>query len=365
MLAPASPAHLDQIMGRLRAESASWGFEPPLLDVLNSLKRLSHESLELPSSLTAALHELDWDLGLRHHVMLASPIWSGNPYLVFTHDLLANADSVASHYNAALQAYRDANGISSHSRPMPDLLISDEAVEAPFWLDDLHSGKRTRPSVFRSDRGWILEQVGGAEFVFEPGGDGWEAAARLRKWLVSTRHRISPRALTLTMFFRLLMVDQFIHGIGGGRYDQVTDRFIAGHYGLEPPTFGVTTATLYFPTALGRKRACVPCVKQEGHYLKHDALGQRKRQLVEQIASLPRRSAQRAARFSEMHRELRQAANGSELLQRWQEKLQQVMEQEKQEQSLFDRELVYAIQPRERLVQIISRYQSEIDRISE
>jgi exopolyphosphatase/guanosine-5'-triphosphate,3'-diphosphate pyrophosphatase len=38
------------------------------------------------AALTNATHELDWKLGLRHHVLLASPIWSSEPFLVFAHD---------------------------------------------------------------------------------------------------------------------------------------------------------------------------------------------------------------------------------------------------------------------------------------
>jgi hypothetical protein len=266
---------------------------------------------------------------------------------------------VASHYNRALESYRNEHGITTQSRPMPNLLISDEAVEIPFWLDDLHTGKRTRPSVFRGDRGWILELVSGDEFVFDPSLEPDEVSARLSKWLMQTRHRITPRAMTNMLFLRLLLVDQFIHGIGGGRYDQVTDRFIASFYQIEPPKFGVTTATMYFPTAIGRQRVCVPCIRQEGHRLKHAILGPRKRELVAQIASLPRRSAQRASRFYEMHRELSRAAAEHPALQRWQARFRETQEQERQEQTLFDRELFYALQPRARLQQIIERYRSE------
>jgi hypothetical protein len=361
LLEPPTPAHLRQIQLSLENAEATWGFAPELADILLSLRRLSLESLNLPSALANAMHELDWSLGLRHHLLVSSPLWTCEPHLVFAHDLIARADQVASHYNAALQSYRDEHHITTHSRPMPDLLTSDEAVEIPFWLDDLHTGKRVRPSVFRSDRGWILELVSGDEFVFDPTLAPDEASSRLDKWLMQTRHRITPRAMTNMLFLRLLLVDQFIHGIGGGRYDQVTDRFIASFYQMQPPKFGVTTATMYFPAAIGRQRVCVPCVRQEGHRLKHAILGERKRELVAQIAALPRRSAQRASSFYEMHRELSRAASENPALQRWQTKLQQTQEQEKQDETLFDRELFYALQPRERLQRMIERYRSEID----
>ncbi|WP_428938413.1 hypothetical protein [Fontivita pretiosa] len=361
LLAPPTPQHLNYIASQFEHASRGWDFSPVLPRVLSSLRRLAMESLNLPAALCTATHELDWQLGLRHHVLLAGPVWSSDVFLVFVHDLLANADVAASHYNHALGAYRAEHGISSKMRPMPDLFVGPDAVEAPFWLDDLHSGRRSRPSVFRSDRGWVLELVGGEQFVFEKAVDGWEASGRLQRWLSMARHRISPRALTLTTFVRLMMVDQFVHGIGGGQYDQVTDRLIAWHYGLEPPHFSVTTATMYFPAALGRQRVCLPCVKQELHRLRHSVLGQRKRELVAQIEALPRRSRERAQKYYQMHSELAAAARASGALQRWQQRLLEAQQREKEERILFDRELFYALQPPERLQQMIQQYARQFD----
>jgi len=354
-----TPSHLAQIEQRLQNTSAQWDFKPELTELLLTLRRLALESTNLPSALANAMHELDWQLGMRHHILLASPIWMSEAHLLLAHDLIARADVIAIQYNTALQSYRDEQGIHSHMRPMPDLLISEEAVEIPFWLDDLQSGKRSRPSVFRRDGGWMLQLIGGEEFVFDPQVDGWTAAQRFGRWLNQTQHRITPRALTNMLFLRLFLSDYFIHGIGGGRYDQVTDRLIELHFCMEPPKFGVTTATMYFPDAIGKERVCIPCVKQEGHHLKHNLLGSRKRQLVAQIASLPRRSADRAARFSEMRRELSSLAIHSDVLQRWQDRFRETQEREKQEQTLFDRELFYAIQPRERLNEMIGKYRAE------
>jgi hypothetical protein len=46
-------------------------------------------------------------------------------------------------------------------------------------------------------------------------------------------------------------------------------------------------------------------------------------------------------------------------MQQWREKLRQTQESEKQEQTLFDRELFYAIQPRQRLAEMIERCAAE------
>jgi hypothetical protein len=162
------------------------------------------------------------------------------------------------------------------------------------------------------------------------------------------------------MFLRLALVDQFVHGIGGGRYDQVTDRLIELHFGIGAPRFSVTTATLIFPQAVGQSRVCLPCVMEEGHRLKHSLLGERKEHLVGAIASAPRGSPKRAELFQTMHRELREIAKASPLLAKWSERVEQTRQREREEDVLFDRELFYAIQPRERLESLISRYNSAL-----
>jgi hypothetical protein len=360
LLSSPSRAHLDHIQSRFDEARHDWDFQPMLPKVIDLLRRDGTASLSLSAGLTSAMHELDWSLGLRHHALLGSPLWNDEPFLLFAHDLVSNAESMASHYNAALDGYRDASGITSHMRPMPDLYVGDEAIEVPFWLDDLHAGRRTRPCVYKCDRGFVLKLTSGDEFLFEPSIGDWEAARRLQKWLASTRHRLSPRALTLTMFVRMVMCDQFTHGIGGGRYDQVTDRLIASHYGIEPPHFSVTTITMYFPSALGVERVCLPCVKQEGHRLRHRLLGQRKRELVAAIDALPRRSAQRSATFFQMHHEIGQALARSDQWQRMQGRLRDTQAQFKLEQTLFDREIFYALQPETRLKRAIELYRGQL-----
>ena len=357
LLQPPTPAHVQRVASRFDEAARSWEFQSLLPHMLDSLRRLALESHSLSSALTSAQHELDWSLGLRHHGLLASPIWVSEPFLLFAHHVLARAGDFAAAYNASLAEYRAAQGMRSAQRPMPDLFASDESIEMPFWLDDLATGKRSRPSVFRAGDGSIvLSLLCGETFAFDASLDGWEAAHRLSRFLTSAAHRLAPRALMLTMFSRLCMADQFVHGIGGGRYDQVTDRLIARHFKLEPPTFCVTTATLYLPQALGRERVCVPCVVHAGHRLRHSVLGRRKLELVEEISALPRRSPQRQLVFQAMHNQLDAAALKHPALAHWRDVLEETKIRAREEQTLFDRELFYAMQPRERLLKLIKRY---------
>jgi hypothetical protein len=76
---------------------------------------------------------------------------------------------------------------------------------------------------------------------------GAEAAvAELAAW--SRRGvKIRSRALVTTLWARLALGDLFLHGIGGAKYDQVTDRLIERFFGLQPPGIMVLSATLYLP----------------------------------------------------------------------------------------------------------------------
>jgi hypothetical protein len=357
-LSPPTPVHVEEIARSLATAAAGWPFRPMLDPILASLRRQSIDDVSLSAALTNAQHELDWDLGLRHRVLLASPLMTSAPYLAFVHHVLALADRFAADYNAALADYRVEAGITSNTRPMPDLRASPTTAEVPFWFDDLAAGTRGRAQVVRSDGGWSLAS-GDDRFPLDPAADGLAAAERLGAWLSARNLRLAPRALTLTTFLRLLVVDQFVHGIGGGRYDQVTDRLLSSHFGIAPPRFAVTTATLIFPGAVGQTRVCVPCVQQDGHRLRHGLLGEAKREAVAAIDALPRRSVQRSLAFHNLHAALSAAALDHPALKAWAQRYEATQRAEREEQVLFDRELFYAVQTRERLGGMVERYRAE------
>jgi hypothetical protein len=59
--------------------------------------------------------------------------------------------------------------------------------------------------------------------------------------------KVRSRALTTTLYARLFLGDLFIHGIGGAKYDELTDEIVRRFYGFEPPRFMVLSATLLLP----------------------------------------------------------------------------------------------------------------------
>jgi hypothetical protein len=84
-----------------------------------------------------------------------------------------------------------------------------------------------------------------------------EGAAALAEQLGSALcpWKLRPKALLTTMYLRLFLADLFIHGIGGGKYDELTDEILRRHFEIKPPTFAVLSATVYLPRRKGHVTA--------------------------------------------------------------------------------------------------------------
>lgn len=150
--------------------------------------------------------ELRW--GCENVELPVSSLSQSTAFRRFAAHITANLPRFRTAYNRAVAEYRIAHGIRSRSHPVPDLAEN----ELPFW-----------------------------EFT---------DTGRVRATPATPPERLRPRALTLTLFVRLCLADWFIHGIGGAKYDEVTDAVIRDFFGLEPPAFQVVTGTLHLPSRL-------------------------------------------------------------------------------------------------------------------
>ena len=355
LLDPPTPAHLEGLIasaGAARQDGRASELVAAFLGKCRAFlvdQRDAIAPLDLPSVLANAQHALDWDLGLRYHALTLSGLLASPAWAAFVSAVAADAAPFAGAYNRALAEYRSEAGIDSAERPMPDLAVEQEHVELPFWLDDLSAGRRRRASVILAEKRFVL--AGREPFVF---GTDPEAPDRLLAWLRSQQLRLAPRALSLTMFLRLFVCDLFVHGIGGGHYDQVTDRIIRDYFRLEPPAFAVATATLYHPLSVGRERVCMPCLVHEGHELAHRVLGPAKQEWLARIAQAPTARERRAV-FEQMHEARRAAMPRDPAYRQWQAKLEAAKAKLAEEADLFDRELFYGVQPPGRLAGMIGR----------
>ena len=67
------------------------------------------------------------------------------------------------------------------------------------------------------------------------------------KTLLSKGIKIRPKAIANTMYSRMFFSDLFVHGIGGAKYDLITDEIIRAFFSVGPPEYATISATLHLP----------------------------------------------------------------------------------------------------------------------
>ncbi|HEX4588549.1 MAG TPA: hypothetical protein VH120_01390 [Gemmataceae bacterium] len=156
--------------------------------------------------------------------------------------LLADLPEFHATYNDCVRDYRRRHRIRSANHPVPDLHRDGDWLEAPFWAWRVGGQRRGRLFVRAAAGGWRLR-------INDESWPDLPRATACQRWqqMDGNGYKIRTRALTTTLFARLCLADLFIHGIGGGKYDELTDAIIARHFRLQPPAFLVLTGTLRLP----------------------------------------------------------------------------------------------------------------------
>ncbi|MBI3838022.1 MAG: hypothetical protein HY288_08825 [Planctomycetia bacterium] len=168
----------------------------------------------------------------------------------FTCHLLARLPRLWEEYNRSVADYRKAHHVRSTAHPVPDLAMEDGWLEAPFWIWDRANPRRRRLFVRQRGDEIVLSDRLGLEhaLLLSPESDAQRAVEQLLQ-LAADGIRLRTRALITTLFARLFLGDIFLHGIGGAKYDQVTDLVISRFFGIEPAGYMTLTATLRLPIA--------------------------------------------------------------------------------------------------------------------
>lgn len=161
----------------------------------------------------------------------------------FVIEMATDSERFVGVYNAELGAYRTRNAVRSAAQPVPDLSAEGNRTELPLWRIDEHRRETVWVEMDASGR---TRLVAGDSVIADLPDDTASAANAL----LESGELIAPKALALTLFIRMFCCDLFIHGIGGARYDEVTDGVIVGYFGVEPPAAAVATMTLHLPLGL-------------------------------------------------------------------------------------------------------------------
>ena len=174
-----------------------------------------------------------------------------DPFLWFASHLLLELPRFRDVHNEVLGEFRKVNRIRSRTHPVPELNAEHDGwLEAPFWV--WRAGEDQRQRAFAKQVGREIHLSDGKEtfatLPLSPDGEACCAVEVLRE-LPQRGIRLRTRALTTTLFSRLCLSDLFVHGIGGSKYDEMTDRIIHRFYRLAPPSFLTLSATLHLPLA--------------------------------------------------------------------------------------------------------------------
>ena len=120
---------------------------------------------------------------------------------------------------------------------------------------------------------------------------------------------IHPRAFLMTAVIRSTSPHPMIHGMGGERYEQVTDRWAKAFLGIQLPPISVCTADLRLPLEAPDSDTSELDPHEAIRRLEHDPWPAEttKIDLAEAIRLAPRRSPERRRLFDEMQTRLRAA----------------------------------------------------------
>lgn len=161
-----------------------------------------------------------------------SAISHSKEFQIFACDIIEEIEEFHRAYNSSLDEHRRLHHIRSPANPFPGLIRDGELWELPLWgLDSLGRRHKLFAGGAAGKRFVVRDDVHDRTSPIEP-----ETVLLLR---------MRPRAVCLTIFLRLFVGDLFVHGVGGGNYDQVTDRIIEKYYAASPPGYVVCSRTRF------------------------------------------------------------------------------------------------------------------------
>ncbi len=235
----------DSFAARVQAVSHEVLSQPLIAEFWNLVREARLRSDNLGRCLAEARHRLEGRWNQHTWEVPLSTVCESPAFARFAAHLLVHLPQLREIYNASLHEYRLVNHVRSRAHPVPDLELDGPWCEAPFWLWSDASPARKRAFVRAGAQGLELTDREGIQLQLPMTADaaGDQAVEALRT-LAQQGVKLRPRALVTTMYARLVLCDLFLHGIGGAKYDQLTDLIIDRFFGLRPPGFVTLSATL-------------------------------------------------------------------------------------------------------------------------
>ncbi|MBY0521883.1 MAG: hypothetical protein K2R98_00705 [Gemmataceae bacterium] len=227
---------------------AAWGMESMLPAFWGEVRRQSERTPLLGERFAAARRHLERRWGCHNLELPISVLCRTEAFAWFALLLLSEANEFHRVYNTTVREHRHRLGIRSKNHPVPDLAEEDDWLEMPFWAGRVGEARRGRLFVRTTTAGRLELRSNREPMPPLPLAPG-DLRATVAAWqnLEANGFKVRSRALTTTLFARVFLSDLFLHGIGGGNYDILTDDLIRSHFHLDPPAFMVISATRHLP----------------------------------------------------------------------------------------------------------------------
>lgn len=233
-----------RLKDRLAESQLAAGWEPLVEQYWNEVNDVAEAmgGRNLAYAFAAARHRLELSTGLRNLEVPLSQVVDTKEFTAFLYQIVEQAEAFGAIYNRSIQDYRDVHKIRGRLQPVPDLNQRDGWQEVPFWI--WHRDDPVRKPLFFRRAGAQFGLTDFASLRFELNSESFaDQISELRIQGI----KIRPRALMTTLYARLVLSDLFIHGIGGSKYDQVTDLIAERFFGCSLPGYLTATATLKLP----------------------------------------------------------------------------------------------------------------------
>ena len=183
-------------------------------------------------------HRFEQDAKLQTLEIPVSHVAQTQSFSAFLLEILTRHQEFQQIYNSTIRTYRALHKIKNEAQPIPELCETGGWTETPFWIWTRDNPKRRSLFVKQTDELIsISDQV-----LFEKRFTANCILEELHQTITS-EICVRPKALMTTMFCRLIISDLFIHGVGGAKYDQLTDAITQQLFKINLPTYITATAT--------------------------------------------------------------------------------------------------------------------------
>lgn len=309
------------------------------------------------------------------HEIRLSKLCQTSAWRTFVAQMLLTAREMAAGYNAAQADYRQQHRVRTAGRPVPPLRVSPEWTELPLWAIGPDEPRR---------RLYVREGDGTIELRTDHDELGtWtrtalrQAANHADPWPLERKGwSLRPRALVLSAFVRLYLADLFIHGIGGAKYDELTEAWINRWLGIEPMPLACVSATVRLPLPYDRvtldelrnaRRASRDLRYNPQRHLKNPP-----KELVQRRIKLARKSDELAANKPKDHtareevfREIRRVsaeilATDPWCVARYDQRVESLERRWELAQVALDREYFYALHTQTALVELVEHVRAAL-----